>query len=261
VLTWIGRLFFHSPARDFHCGLRGYTREAFDHMDLRTTGMEFASEMVIKATLLRMRIAEVPTVLRPDGRSRPPHLRPWRDGWRHLRFMLLYSPRWLFLYPGATLGGVGFLIGLWLLGGQRQVGRAALDVHTLLYAAVAVLLGYQAILFAVFARIFAMTQGLLPPQERMKAVFKHVTLESGLILGLALLIAGFGGSLSAFLEWRRAGYGPLLVQHTLRLVIPAALAITLGTQTIFASFFLSVLGLDVRRLELLPQNDHLDSNT
>jgi len=250
ILTWIGRLFFHSKARDFHCGLRGYTREAFERMNLRTTGMEFASEMVIKATLLGLRITEVPTVLSRDGRSRAPHLRPWRDGWRHLRFMLVYSPRWLFLYPGAFLATAGLLVGGWLLGGPRRVGPAALDVHTLLYAAVAVLLGYQAILFAVFARIFAMTHGLLPMHRRMERVFEHLTLETGLALGLVLLIAGLGASLGAFIAWRGSGYGPLSVQHTLRLVIPAALSITLGAQTIFASFFLSVLGLGVRRLDI-----------
>jgi len=255
LLTSIGRLFFHSPARDFHCGLRGYTRDAFERMDLRTTGMEFASEMVIKATLLGMRITEVPTVLSPDGRSRAPHLRPWRDGWRHLRFMLLYSPRWLFLYPGMMLAAVGLLVGGWLLGGPRRVGEASLDVHTLLYAAVAVLLGYQAALFAVFARIFAMTHGLLPMQRRMERIFKHVTLETGLSLGLTLMGAGLVGSLIAFLDWRATGYGPLPVQRTLRVVIPADLAITLGAQTVFASFFLSVLGLGMRRLDTFSEND------
>lgn len=254
ALTWIGRLFFHSPASDFHCGLRGYTKAAFERMDLRTTGMEFASEMVIKATLLRMRITEVPTVLSPDGRSRAPHLRPWRDGWRHFRFMLLYSPRWLFLYPGALLAVLGLVVGAWLLGGPRRVGQAALDVHTLLYAAVAVLLGYQAILFAAFARIFAMTHGLLPIHERMERIFKRVTLETGLVLGFALLLIGTAGSIVAFLAWQRTGYGPLLVQHTLRIVIPSALAVTLGAQTVFASFFLSVLGLSVRQLNGVSTN-------
>jgi hypothetical protein len=255
VLTWIGRLFFRSSSRDFHCGLRGYTREAFDHMDLHTTGMEFASEVVIKATLLRMRIAEVPTVLGPDGRSRPPHLRPWR----HLRFMLLYSPCWLFPYPGPALGAAGFLVGVWLLGGQRHIGRAALDVHTLLYAAVVVLLGYQTVLFAVFARIFAMTQGLLPPQGRMKAIFKHVTLESGLMLGLALLFAGFGGSLATLLGWRRTGYGPFSCSTHCASRFPRRSQSHLEHKPSSQAFFLSVLGLDVRRLELLLENDHVDS--
>jgi hypothetical protein len=247
MLTRIGRMFFKSAARDFHCGLRGFSRDAFQRMDLRTTGMEFASEMVIKATLLGMRISEVPVVLHRDGRSRPPHLRPWRDGWRHLRFMLLYSPRWLFLYPGVALAATGLFAGTWLLSGPKRFGPAALDVHTLFYAAVAVLLGYQAILFAIFARIFAMTRGLLPRQDRLLRAFKYVTLETGLVVGGTLLLGGLAMSLMTFLRWRETGYGPLDVQHVLRRVIPAGLAITLGTQTVFASFFLSVMGLDVRQ--------------
>jgi glycosyltransferase involved in cell wall biosynthesis len=249
ILSNIGRLFFRSPAGDFPCGLRGFTRAAFDRMDLRTTGMEFASEMVIKATLLKMQISEVPTRLSPDGRSRPPHLRPWRDGWRHLRFMFLYSPRWLFLYPGFLLSGVGLVTGLWLSVGARRVGAIVLDVHTLLFAAVAVLLGYQTILFAVFSRIFAVSHGLLPASARLERAFRYITLEGGLLVGLLLLVIGFGGSLAAFVHWRDAGYGPLSVQRTLRQVIPSALSMTIGVQTILASFFLSVLGLSVRPLQ------------
>jgi hypothetical protein len=250
VLSGIGRLLFSSPAGDFHCGLRGFTKDAFQRMDLRTTGMEFASEMVIKATLLGLKIVEVPTVLSPDGRSRAPHLRPWRDGWRHLRFMLLYSPRWLFFYPGLILGGAGLVIGGWLLGGPRRLGPAILDVYTLLYAAVAVLLGYQAILFAVFTHVFAVNHGLWPKTERFRRAFSVVTLESGLIAGFALLLGGFAGSLWAFLQWRAGGYGPLPVEQTLRSVIPFALAMTVGVQTLFASFFLSVLGLTVRTMPI-----------
>lgn len=249
VLSRLGRLLYSTPAADFHCGLRGFSRAAFDRMDLRTTGMEFASEMVAKASLLRMRVTEVPIVLWPDGRSRAPHLRPWRDGWRHVRFMLLYSPRWLFLYPGVGLAVVGAVVGMWLLGGARQVGVATLDVHTLLYAAVAVLLGYQSILFAVFSKIFAVTHGLLPRTERFENMFRYITLETGLLVGATLILIGLGGSLAAFLHWRSGGYGPLVVQRTLRSVIPYGLALTLGAQTVFASFFLSLLGLSVRRVE------------
>jgi len=248
ILSGIGRLLFGSPAADFHCGLRGFTKDAFERMDLRTTGMEFASEMVIKATLLGMRIDEVPTVLSPDGRSHAPHLRPWRDGWRHLRFMLLYSPRWLFLYPGILLASVGVIVGTLLLGGPRQAGPAVLDVHTLLYASIAVLLGYQSILFAIFAKVFAVNHGLVPKTKDFARLFTFVTLESGLIAGATLFITGFAGSLWAFLSWRSGGYGPLRVEQTLRVVIPFGLALTLGVQTIFASFFLSVLGLSIRAL-------------
>ena len=154
VLSGIGIVLFSCPVSDFHCGLRAYTVEAFRKMDLRTTGMEFASEMVIKATLLKMRIAEVPTTLSPDGRSRPPHLRPWRDGWRHLRFMFLCSPRWLFLYPGLAMIAAGLGLGAWLLPSRREVFGVELDVHTLLYAAIAVVVGFQAVAFALFARVF-----------------------------------------------------------------------------------------------------------
>jgi hypothetical protein len=158
LLTRIGRLFFHSPVGDFYCGIRGFRRDAYERMDLRTTGMEFATEMVVKATLLKLRIAEVPTTLAPDGRRRPPHIRTWRDGWRTLRFFLLYSPRWLFLYPGAVLMLVGAVLGLWLLPAPRRVGAVTFDVHTLLYAAAFVLLGFQAIANTVFSNVASSIQ-------------------------------------------------------------------------------------------------------
>lgn len=243
VLTGIGRLLFRSPCGDFHCGLRGFDREAILRLDLQTTGMEFASEMVVKATLHKLRIAEVPTTLSPDGRSRPPHLRSWRDGWRHLRFLLLYSPRWLFLYPGLILMAAGLLVGLWLLPGPRPLGPVTLDVHTLLYAALAVILGYQAITFAVFTKIFAVTEGLLPEDPRLNRIFRYITLEVGLICGGALTLLGLAGSLAAFRVWGGKSFGPLDVSQTLRLTIPAVTALTLGCQTILSSFFLSVLGL------------------
>ena len=246
LLSALGRLFFRAPVGDFYCGLRGFSKEAFERMDLRTTGMEFASEMVIKATVLGMRISEVPTTLRPDGRSRRPHLRPWRDGWRGLRYMLLCSPRWLFLYPGLVAMIFGVAIGAWLFVSPRRIGHATLDVHTLLYCGVFVLLGYQAILFAVFSRLFASQHRLLPPSPGLEAAFRHLTLESGLLAGGALLIVGLGLSVAEVLKWRAAAFGPLEVEQTMRVVTLAAVALTLGVQTIFASFFLSVLGLSVR---------------
>ncbi len=246
VLTGIGRLFFHCPVGDFNCGLRGYSLEAFKKMDLRTTGMEFASEMIIKATLLRMKIAEVPTTLSPDGRSHPPHLRPWRDGWRHFRFMLLYSPRWLFLYPGIILMAIGLLGGLWLLPGPRTVGGVTFDVHTLLYAAAAVLLGFQAIAFAVLAKVFAISEGLLPEDPRLKWLFPFGTLEVGLVIGGVLILLGLVGTFLAFGSWAARHFGPLDVTRTLRMVIPAVTSLTLGIQVFLSSFFLSVLGLKRR---------------
>ncbi len=243
VLSGIGKLLFKSPIGDFHCGLRGFSKAAFARMGLRTTGMEFASEMVVKAALLGLTVAEVPTSLSPDGRSRPPHLRTWRDGWRHLRFLLLYSPRWLFLYPGIALMLIGSGLGLWLLPASRTVGNVTFDVHTLVYAAAFVLLGFQATAFAVFTKIFAISEGLLPPDPALDRLFRYVTLEVGLGVGGLLTMVGLAASVYAVSSWGAQHFGMLDYSRTMRIVIPAALSLTLGVQTIFASFFLSVLGL------------------
>jgi glycosyltransferase involved in cell wall biosynthesis len=243
VLTRIGRLFFGGTCGDFYCGLRGFTKEAYRTMDLRTTGMEFATEMVVKASLLGMKVSEVPTTLSPDGRTRPPHLRTWRDGWRTLRFFLLYSPRWLFLYPGVALMLVGLGVGSWLLPGPRRIGSVVFDVHTLLYAAIAVLLGFQAIAFAVFTKLFATSEGLHPPDPLLDRLFRYINLELGLLVGAGLALTGLGVSVYAVRVWSLHNFGPLDMSHTLRIVIPAALSLTLGVQAIFSSFFLSVLGM------------------
>ena len=246
VLTTIGRLFFHSPCGDFHCGLRGFSKSAVLHLDLQTTGMEFASEMVVKATLQRIRITEVPTVLSPAGRSRAPHLRSWRDGWRHLRFLLLYSPRWLFLYPGGLLMLLGLATMFWLLPGPRVIGGVTLDVHTLLYAAMAIIIGFQSILFAVFTKVFAISEGLLPKDERLDRAFGYLSLEFGLIVAIILILAGLGGSVYAYWFWNQLSFGRLDPARTMRIVIPAVTSLTLGCQTLFSSFFLSILGLKRR---------------
>ncbi|HEV2705658.1 MAG TPA: glycosyltransferase family 2 protein [Pyrinomonadaceae bacterium] len=243
VLTGVGRLLFRSSCGDFHCGLRGFSKEAIERLDLRTTGMEFASEMVVKATLHDIGVTEVPTRLAPDGRSRAPHLRRWRDGWRHLRFLLLYSPRWLFLYPGALLMLAGLATGAWLLPGPRTVGSATLDIHTLLYAAIAVVVGFQAINFAVFTKIFAISEGLLPEDPRLNRVFRYVNLEAGLVVGAVLLLAGLVTSIYTFSAWRAHSFGPLDATKSLRVIIPAVTSLTLGCQIILSSFFLSILGL------------------
>ena len=243
VLSGVGRLFFRTAPRDLHCGLRGYSLAAFKRMDLRTTGMEYASEMVIKATLLRLRVTEVPTTLSPDGRDRPPHLRPWRDGWRHLRFMLLYSPRWLFLYPGLVLILSGLALGFCLMQGPVQIGRATLDVHTLFFAGIAVLVGYDAILFAAFSKVYAANAGLIPQNPFLVRVFKYLTLEVGLIFGALLLIVGLAGSVYSFILWDQQRFGVMDPQRLLRVVVPSGVCVALGVQTISSSFFLSVLGL------------------
>lgn len=247
LLSFMGRLFFHTPIGDFHCGLRAFSADAYRRMDLRTTGMELASEMVIKSVLLGLRVEEVPTVLRKDGRDRPPHLRPWRDGWRHLRFMLLFSPRWLFWYPGILLMTAGIILGAVLVQGPLPLGRVTLDVHTLLFAAVAVLIGFQAAAFAVLSKFFAIRAGLRRPQAGFDDWFRHLTLESGLISGG--LLVGLGLALSTWAVWIWGGHGfGQLPQpgETLRRVIPGALCLVLGCQMILTSFFLGVLRLDTR---------------
>ena len=243
VLTRIGRLFFHSAVGDFHCGLRGFSKEAVKKMKLQTTGMEFASEMVVKATILGLCIAEVPTSLSPDGRSRKPHLRSWRDGWRHLRFMLLYCPRWLFFYPGLLLMISGAAIILWLFPGSRHIGNLTVDVHTVLYAAAFVLVGFQAVLFSALAKVFAITEGLLPEDPTMMRIFKYITLETGLAVGLALILFGFVGTLLAIWRWYEASFGNLDPSQIMRIVIPCVLALILGCQVVLASFFFSILGI------------------
>ncbi len=243
VLTGVGRLFFRAPVRDFHCGLRAFRRDAIMALNLRTTGMEFASEMVVRSVLAGLRVSEVPTTLKPDGRTRAPHLRSWRDGWRHLRFLLLYSPRYLFLVPGALLSLVGLAVVAWLLPGPRVVGGLGFDVHTMLFAAAAVLLGAQSVLFAVFTKTFAAQEGLVPADPRVDRLYRYVTLETGLIVSGVVLMAGLALAVLSLSSWARSGYGAMDVGRTMRLVIPAMLLMVLGAQGVLASFFLSVLGL------------------
>ena len=243
VLSGLGRLFFHSQVRDFNCGLRACTRAAFQKLDLRTTGMEFASEMIVKATLLGLKIAEVPATLSPDGRSRPPHLRPWRDGWRHMRSLLMYSPRWLFLYPGLAVIVIGLAACGWLLPKPGTIGNIGFDIHTLLYAFVAIELGAQFVAFAMFTKVFAISEGLLPEDPRLNRVLRYVTLETGLIVGVVLTLVGLCGSALAVSAWGRTSFGVLDPSHMLRLVFPSVFSLMLGVQVICGSFFLSILGL------------------
>ncbi len=242
VLTFIGRLFFKCPAHDFHCGLRGFTKAAFEKMDLQTTGMEFASEMVIKATLKRLKIAEVPITLHKDGRSRPPHLKPWRDGWRHLRFMLLYSPRWLFFYPGLVLvlfGLLGYVVALPGL----YIGQINFDVHTLLFSSLAILLGYQAISFAVLVKTFAIFEKLLPEDIKVNRLNKVASLERGILVGAVVMLAGLFLLAVAVRQWQSVGFGHLDYSRTMRWVIPGVTLCSLGFQTVLSAFFVGILGL------------------
>ena len=243
VLSFLGRWLFRTPIGDFHCGIRAFSVDAYKRLDLRTTGMEFASEMVVKSALLGQRMVEVPTTLKKDGRSRPPHLRTWRDGWRHLRFLLMYSPRWLFLIPGLALMILGFVLMVWLLPAERPFGHVNLGVDTLAYAAAAVLLGFQLVFFGIAAKVFAITEGLLPEDPSFNRWFKYITLETGLITGALLLVIGLGIAISSVVSWAHTGYGSLPPVEMMRHTLPAMLCLMLGTQICFASFFLSLLGL------------------
>jgi hypothetical protein len=231
---------------DFHCGIRGFSKEAFLKMDLRTTGMEFASEVVIKATLMKMRLAEVPTTLSRDGRSRPPHLRPYRDGWRHLRFMLLFSPNWIFLYPGLILMAVTLGLGALLVAGPVNVFNHQLNVNTLIYCAFLLLIGFQGVMFAVLSRVFAMQENLYPTSPGYRKLLGYATMERGLILGLLLVLAGGIAALYTVVFWKSQGFGALELERIARIVIPAATALALGVELILFSFFLSTIGLSVR---------------
>ena len=243
VLSWMGRTLFKTPVGDFHCGIRAFSRAAYEQLGLRTTGMEYASEMVVKSSLLKQRIVEVPTTLQKDGRSRPPHLKTWRDGWRHFRFLLMYSPRWLFLFPGLALMLGGFALMAWLLPAERPLGHVNLGVDTLAYAAAAVLLGFQLVFFGIAAKVFAMTEGLLPEDESFNRWFQYVTLETGLVVGVLIFLTGIGIAISSVVSWSHAGYGSLPPVEMMRRTLPAMLCLMLGTEICFASFFLSLLGL------------------
>lgn len=246
VLSGIGRLFFRIPVGDFHCGIRAFDRVAIDKLDLRSTGMELATEMVVKAQVHGLRMTEVPATLSPDGRDRPPHLRPWRDGWRHLRFLLLYSPQWLFFYPGIVLMLIGAVIHALLLPGPMRIGQATLDIHTLLYGGAMILVGAQGVFFAVLSRIFAITEGLLPEPRGYQRFFQSVKMEHGVIVGVLLALLGLAGSIFALTYWGKRDFGPTNPELAMRIVVPSVVLLALGAQTIFSSFFLSLLGMKRR---------------
>jgi hypothetical protein len=246
VLTWIGRTLFHSPTGDFHCGLRGFRRSSILSLALTAQGMEFASEMVVKATLRRLRMTEVPTTLSPDGRSRPPHLRSWRDGWRHLRFLLLFSPVWLFFYPGVLMLLLGLSAMVWLLPGQRSAGAITLDVNTLVFAAAGIICGFQAIVFYMFAKTYAIRSGLLPPDPLVARLRSILRFELGLVGGSVAVVAGLCLATYALGSWGTRSFGTLNPEQSLRVVIPSATLLVLGLQIIFSSCLLSILQLDTR---------------
>ncbi|MEH6765992.1 MAG: glycosyltransferase [Aequorivita antarctica] len=243
VLSFIGRLFFKSKIGDFHCGLRGFSKDAYYRMELKTTGMEFASEMIVKASLKNLKIVEVPTILSPDGRTRPPHLNTWRDGWRHLRFLVLYSPNWLFLLPGLMLMVFGVISSAFLIGGPVSIGTINFDVHTLLFTSGFVLIGFQFILFYGLTKVFTVENDLLPKSNKYDRIFKFINLEKGLIVGLILVIAGIILSISAYWDWQEISFGNIKNNAVFRTVIPAVTLMLLGIQIILFSLFFSILGL------------------
>ena len=252
VLTAIGRIFFRSQCRDFHCGLRAFRRDRILALDLQAPGMEFASEMVVKATINKLNIAEVPTTLSPDGRTRPPHLRSWRDGWRHLRFLLLFSPRWLFLYPGFAMFTMGLLASLWLLPHPRQIGSVTLDIHTLLYATIFAVVGFQSMQFWVFAKIYGMREGIVPPDLWFRTITNILTLELGLIVGGGLILVGLALAAYAISGWGGGGFGSLSPETGMRIAIPSGMAILLGFQVAYGGFFISVLEIRATRSSAAP---------
>ena len=246
VLSALGKLFFSSPVSDFHCGLRAFRRKAIMNLGLRTSGMEFASEMVVKATLNKLKISQIPITLRCDGRSRSPHLRSWRDGWRHLRFMLLYSPVWLFVLPGLCLSLAGILGFIVLLPAPLTLlNGVTFDLNTLLVSGSAILVGFQVISFGLFVKVYALNTGMLPGESSWRKMVKHHhTVEWGIGIGFLLMAVGFIFLITAILEWKTAGFGQLSYQESLRIVIPAVTGIGLGIQVVASGFVLAILGVD-----------------
>jgi len=246
VLSFIGRTFFGTRIRDFHCGLRGFRRDRLLALDLHTTGMEFASEVVVRSVIAGYDVTEVPTTLSKDGRSRPPHLRSFRDGWRHLRFLLLYSPRWLFLFPGTLLLALGLVAGVTLTITPVTIGSVTFDVGTLLYAVAAIVVGVEAVTFWLLTKVYAIEEGFMPPDQRMDRLFRWLRLETGLIIAAVLMVAGILTAIGSFLIWQSRGFGPLDTSTSIRIVVPAVTGLIVGAQVGLTSFFLSILGLGRR---------------
>jgi hypothetical protein len=242
----MARVWFRAPVHDVYCGMRAFTRDLYLSLDQRCTGMEFATEMMIKSSLRRARIAEVPITLHRDGRTaHPPHLRTFRDGWRTLRFFLMYSPRWLYLFPGLVLSGFG-LLGYAVAMPQLRIQGLRFDVHTLLFASLAIIAGYQSVLFGVFTKTFAVSEGLLPKDDRLARYVHERTLARALVLGVICMLLGLGLLGHTVWIWYSVSFGDLDYARTLRWVIPGVTFTTLGFQTILSSFFLGILALGRR---------------
>lgn len=256
VLSFLGRLFFRTPIRDFHCGLRGFDRKEIQNLNLRTTGMEFASEMVVKASFADLRISEVPTTLKKDGRSRPPHLRSWRDGWRHLRFLLIFSPRWLFLVPGLTLLALGLFLGALLIRGPVNISPTVqLDIHTFLIAAMFILVGLQALSFGIISRRFGTRYGFIPPSDTFGGMMQWLTLERILVPAVILTLGGLAGLIWGVGVWAEHSFGPLDPSMTMRVLIVAMTALVAGLQLILSGFLASILDVPVDEGRIRSMSD------
>lgn len=243
ALSFVGRLFFGSKIGDFHCGLRGFRRDTALALGLQSSGMEFASELVVKMTLAKAKIVEVPTTLVKDGRSRPPHLNTWRDGWRHLRFLMLYSPRWLFFIPGLVLMVAGLVAGVAIAVKPVEIGSVTFDVDTLVGASAAIVIGFQSVLFALLTKAYGVAEGFLPTDRRARWLLNSWSFEKGLVTGGVLALGGLGGLIYSIVHWHGASWGPLDARETLRMVVPSATALMISCQLALGTAFLSILGI------------------
>ena len=246
VLSWLGRVLFNSTVGDFHCGLRAFRKSAWEAIALQTSGMEYASEMVIKAAIFGQRIVEVPITLYKDGRSRPPHLRTWRDGWRHLRFMLAYAPNWVFFFPGALMSIIGALTVIWLVPGVQVVGNVMLDINTMVIAASVFLLGIQVMLFGILAKQYMTTRGLIPTSARFTKINRVISIEYGLVISLVILAIGIWFVAQVFGVWQSSGFQFLNTQSSARMTLIGGSLMILAGQVGFTSILVSILGLDIR---------------
>lgn len=247
VLSFIGRIFYPSDIKDFHCGLRGYNRAAIQSLQLQTTGMEYASEMVVQATLHKLKMIEVPTTLSPDGRTRPPHLRSWRDGWRHLKFLMMYSPDWTFLYPGLILSVIGLIIMVAIGVGPTKIGNISFGINTMMYGSASLLVGVNISLFSMFTKAYALSSGFIPNSPKTIGIFEKFTVEKGVVVGLVLTLLGIAATILAFVIWGNNSFGNLEPESIMKITIPATTLIAIGIELIFASFFLGILEIEIKK--------------
>jgi len=243
VLSFIGRVLYHSNIKDFHCGLRGYNKDSIQKLNLHTTGMEYASEMVVQATLHKLKICEVPTTLKKDGRDRPPHLRSWSDGWRHLTFLLMHAPQWLFLYPGLILWILGLVFSSIIIISPIVIGDIKFSINSLLYGATANIIGFQMILFYVLTKKYATKTRFIPTTNEK---LSKLTMNKGIFVGAILFVLGIVGSIVAVVLWSKTGFGELVPEDMLRLTIPTLILMVNGIQLMFSSFFLGILDIEVK---------------